>query len=359
MHVPWGWAKQRPHFLAEHLSDKFNIQVFYKKSYRQSNMNNNAVVGALDIEELFVLPKGNSFRMIGLLNRLLIKFQLRKRLKQYDIIWVGHPEMYTPIADSIPDSCTVVYDCMDDALEFPGVKENKSLMLQMKQAEGKLVGRSNYIICSAENLALKMQTRYGLSTTPRVVNNAINIREAQSSSISTQPKILSSGKKTKTITYVGTISEWFDFELLLKSLEVYPNIEYVLVGPKEVPVPQHDRIRYTGPVPHDQVFSVLQQADVLIMPFKLNELILSVNPVKLYEYIFMSKPVLAVRYPETEKFSEFIHLYNGDQEYISQLGNILESGCSAKRTEQENVAFAQNNTWKKRAEELNNIIGVN
>ena len=31
MHIPWGWIKQRPHFLAELLSIDFDVDVFYKK----------------------------------------------------------------------------------------------------------------------------------------------------------------------------------------------------------------------------------------------------------------------------------------------------------------------------------------
>ena len=32
MSVPWGWIKQRPHFLAEGLSKYCKVSVYYKKS---------------------------------------------------------------------------------------------------------------------------------------------------------------------------------------------------------------------------------------------------------------------------------------------------------------------------------------
>ncbi|MFR4697112.1 MAG: hypothetical protein ACLT8V_00275 [Streptococcus salivarius] len=40
-------------------------------------------------------------------------------------------------------------------------------------------------------------------------------------------------KKAKkyVLAYVGTISHWFDFDILLKSLKDFKNIEYRLIGP--------------------------------------------------------------------------------------------------------------------------------
>ena len=35
MHVPWGWIKQRPHFIAENLSKYYKVNVFYKKAYKK------------------------------------------------------------------------------------------------------------------------------------------------------------------------------------------------------------------------------------------------------------------------------------------------------------------------------------
>ena len=103
--------------------------------------------------------------------------------------------------------------------------------------------------------------------------------------------------------------------------------------------------------PHELVFSVMEQSDALIMPFVLNELILSVNPVKLYEYIYSGKPCLAPRYGESECFGDFVYLY----ESINHCQDIIKSligGKGAKHTEEECRAFALSNTWKERVEKI-------
>ena len=93
--------------------------------------------------------------------------------------------------------------------------------------------------------------------------------------------------------YVGTISEWFDFDLLISILDEYKTINAVLIGPSDVKIPKHDRIHYLGTVERKYIFNIMSHAWVLVMPFLINELVKSVNPVKLYEYIYMGKPIIA------------------------------------------------------------------
>ena len=42
----------------------------------------------------------------------------------------------------------------------------------------------------------------------------------------------------------------------------------------------------------------------MIMPFKLNELVKSVDPVKLYEYINYNKPIISIFYQEIKRYSQ-------------------------------------------------------
>lgn len=118
-----------------------------------------------------------------------------------------------------------------------------------------------------------------------------------------------------TFVYVGTIAAWFDFDSLLLMLSENPDANVVLIGPNEVEIPVHERIHYLGTVDRQYIFSFLDAADCLIMPFVVNELIRSVNPVKLYEYIYANKPVLAPAYEETYQFEPYIYLYSTAKEF--------------------------------------------
>ena len=104
-------------------------------------------------------------------------------------------------------------------------------------------------------------------------------------------------------------SEWLNIPLLIEALNLYNELTIYLVGPCDIKIPKHERLIIVGPVNHSLVFEFMKNADVLIMPFVVNELIKAVNPVKLYEYIYSCKPVISVYYAETEPFEPYIYLY--------------------------------------------------
>lgn len=65
MHVPWGWIKQRPHFLAEELSKSFSIDVYNHKPFRTSSLIKNS--SSVSIKRIVQLPLGR-FKTIRYLN---------------------------------------------------------------------------------------------------------------------------------------------------------------------------------------------------------------------------------------------------------------------------------------------------
>jgi len=113
------------------------------------------------------------------------------------------------------------------------------------------------------------------------------------------------------VGYFGTIAEWFDFSLLLKSLELFPNVEYYLWGPiSGIVPPEHPRIKIKGVVEHSKLGEAVADMDALIMPFKINDIIKDVDPVKLYEYVSMGKNIISVFYGEVMQFEPFVNFYN-------------------------------------------------
>ena len=100
----------------------------------------------------------------------------------------------------------------------------------------------------------------------------------------------------------------------------------------------------------------MEAADVLIMPFNLNELILSVNPVKLYEYVLSGKPCLAPKYGETEPFQDYVYLYYNKEDAINTITAILAGNLGTKKSKEDCTAFARQNTWEERGGVINNIL---
>lgn len=348
MHVPWGHIKQRPHFIVEYLRKYFKVNVFGLQhvSASQKTLVNNDVPDTVSVDTL------TAYNIPGFINNILARNRLRKYLKSSRVIWMTSPRLLGFVKPLLKKSHIVVYDCMDDALEFPDVKTDPKRQQKLFNLEQELCARADVIFCSSDFLRHKLIQRYG-TLRIKVVNNAVNLPQTDKPDAQLPDEIEKAftGEKKK-IVYIGTISEWFDFDLLMKSLNEFDDIEYLLFGYHDVTVPTHECIKYLGPIEHKLVFPVMERADVLIMPFVLNELILSVNPVKVYEYIFSGKPSLVKRYPETEKFSEYVSLYDADADYMAAIREIAANNFSGKQGRANCLEYVKHNTWENRIAEM-------
>ena len=355
----WGWAKQRPQFIAEGLSKFYNVLYVNQKSYRRNNFIKNSISNSEKINflQIFRFPYDNIF-FISLINKLIFNLVILFKIRKYNIIWITHPLMYSLAKLVIPKSKIVIYDCMDDHIEFPTIKKNKKIKDKLLILEKQLTKRANIIFATSEYLKNKINNRY-LNVKPiYIVNNAIskNILDIEKSEYIVKNIEHLKEIKLKKIVYTGTISEWLDFELIIKSLEKFDNIIYIFFGPSQVAIPNHSRIIDFGPINHNQIIHAMNIADILVMPFKKSELIYSVNPVKVYEYLVANKPILILKYDETIKFQDYAYLYNNESEYLTHIENLSTCKLKPKQEKVNCLRYVNQNTWDDRIEEIVSYI---
>lgn len=356
MNVPWGTIKQRPHFIAEYLSDDYDLEIVTVTNFSFRKMAKNKTDKKMKFSLIFRLPF-NRVSLIRSINKILIKLQVRYKLISKDYIWFTFPDQYNYIDKKSLVSLKSWYDCMDDYIEFPHIQKNLNLKKELELAEKNLIKTVSVVSFTSQTLKNKLMDRYfgdksnQLIKEPIIINNALNIREnfeLGNLHINNIENVFIEYNKYTKLTYIGAIAEWFDFDVVLKSLEEKNNIVYMLFGPKEVNIPSHPRIKYFGIVEHSRIYRIMELSDILIMPFKLTPLILSVNPVKAYEYIYSSKPVMLVKYMETEKFRDYVYLYETAEEYIKKITEIEKNNYEPKKTNKENIDYCNNNRWESR-----------
>jgi len=142
-------------------------------------------------------------------------------------------------------------------------------------------------------------------------------------------------------------------------LDKFTDLQILLFGPYYVLPPKHSRLIVFGQVEHKYIFKIMECSDAMIMPFLVNDLIKSVNPVKLYEYIYSCKPCISVYYEEVVKFKEFTYLYNNQRELVEMVGKLIIGKLQPKSNKTEISKFCIENTWEKRTEAIFNIIELN
>lgn len=349
MHVDWNWIKQRPHFIAEELGKNgFDVDVFfipYQKKFLVDNVAEN--VSLKPIKQL----RGRRFSIIRKMNSLLYRNIVKNALKtkDYDYVYITHPSMYVSHLNK-----KIIYDCMDDNAAFSmSDKKRKSIL----KTEKELIKNADIVLFSAEYLSKTVIERIGfVPRNYKIINNAIKLPDLSIS----EKQIIEKKRNDNNlvITYIGTVSNWFDLELLRNVQKIYSekNIIYNLYGPVDYNA-DFTGFNLKGPVPHERIFDAMLESDILIMPFVLNDLIKSVNPVKLYEYIYSGKPVISIEYAETMKFSNYIYLYKpGDTDsFINCLKEIATNNYEGKMPLNSAQKFVCDNTWTERG---NEIIGM-
>ena len=356
-HISWGWIKQRPQFLAEELASTCQVDVLYRESNRRGkNLNPCFINGNLSVrgfknypfERIQFIPPVVSHQI----NKWIWKLK-RIDICQYDYIWTTDPTLWWLFKDSIDKSKTrVIYDCMDDNIAFPYMDKYPKFKEFYMKRESELISSADYVFCSAQALTKKLIDRYGINREYVIVNNAIT------DVITTYSDSIEDIKLPEnSLTYIGTISEWFDFENTLRVLEDFPELNVVLYGPIRMPEPpQHPRLHFMGLTDHKNILAIMKQSSALFMPFVVNELIESVNPVKLYEYIYSGKPVLASKYSETEQFKEYVTLYSNYEEFRSFVSERVLTNVEMNVPKMK--SFAMSNTWKGRANQILTVIGA-
>lgn len=341
--ISWNWIKQRPQFIAEALSVDYEV-LFVDNSGQADKIKQS------DCNIHFMRPWRmllERYSLIKKLNLFLYKIYLKTIVGSYDILWISSPTEYAMAALSVKNNhAKVVYDCMDDHLAF---SKASHILDRIKYIESYIYLNADIVFCSAEYLSEKIQKRYGKKNIT-IVNNALSVvPNYDGKTIELSDKFSDFNTSSKRLTYVGTVADWMNVDLIKRITEEISDIEIFFFGPcgdkmrKALTMPH---VHLMGAIPHAQVSTVLQMSDALIMPFKLNELILSVNPVKLYEYIASGKPCIAPLYGESKQFENYAYLYSSEKECIDLLKGI--GYLKAKENKEACVQYAEQNTWASR-----------
>lgn len=341
-HVDWNWIKQRPHFLAEGLAEFFDISVFYTFQNRNRKNLQKRSVDEQNIHPLYSIPMARRIKPLGVINRVFMRAQLNRSIQQVKqgYIYLTYPTQLEVLPKRF--SGKIIYDCMDDHVAMAPLFYKDT----MREFERQLIAQATVVLVSSENLRRVLMERYGEDIAPKLhlIRNGYN-----GSVLAEQVRPAQGGDFT--LCYVGTVGKWFNFEFITRSLQDIPGLRYKIIGPMEVEVPQSERIEYTGTVEHCRLYDEVKDSDALMMPFLLNDIVLSVDPVKLYEYINYNKNILCVRYPEVERFDHFVYFYDDYESFLLQIQNMMGNN-TVKYSIQERNDFLQKNNWESRVEQI-------
>ena len=109
-------------------------------------------------------------------------------------------------------------------------------------------------------------------------------------------------------------------------------------------------VQMTGEVPYDTLPYWVHGFDVGLLPFRVTDLTLATNPVKVYEYLAVGLPVVCMDLPEIAQFEGLVRIAGDAASFIAAVRAALDESPDAQQGMRQ--AFAASQTWERRADAL-------
>jgi glycosyltransferase involved in cell wall biosynthesis len=313
-------------------------------------------------ENLFVvspppsLPFGSKYRIINKINQFFLSLTLKRVISNFQ----GELELYSFLPNSVDllnsiDFKKIYYDCVDDHASFTGLINP----LVMNQMEKELMEKADVSFATANQL---LEDRKSWSANFHLVPNGAEYEHFAS----VQKEKLPLPSEMKEINrpivgFYGGISDWIDLDIIGDTALQLPNCSFVLVGPVDTNIDRFKTIPnifFLGSKQYNQLPSFLQTFDLCLIPFKINKLTKSVNPIKMYEYLSAGKPVISTPLPEVVNYKDIINIVTNSKEMTATVNHMLDDMERANSPEEvkKRQDVGKENSWDARWRKILSLI---
>lgn len=285
----------------------------------------------------FIIENSLKFGLPSVLN-----FLKRNNFQEVDVLILSHillGEVFDKVKAKVK-----IYRITDDITCFPTIPP------RIKEYENKIISTADIVITTSLNLfeRIKEIRPNDLYYIPNGVD--FDFFQMSENIFPVEYKHIPSPR----IIYVGAIDTWFDIDLVYFLTKELKNYSFVIIGPARInlnKLQECKNVYILGERNYNNIPKYLKNSQCGIIPFKNIELIQSVSPIKLYEYFSCGLPVVATASQELRKINSPALLSSTYEEFKNNIISALSITNKIKFIE-----FAKENSWRKRFEEINNII---
>ena len=357
--VDWDFLWQRPQQLITRLAKSHRI-LFVDPPYSLNRLKGLRDEGIRDlapnIHRCTPPPTPPLKNMVPSLNRLAYRIVAR-RVSEYaqhlgfsdPVLWINQPQAGALIGCF--QERMVCYDCMDDHESFSGFAR-KSVIRDM---ETEVFERADIVLTLSPALHEK-------ASQVCAKDRVFLVRDGGDPSHFTEDGPLSQELREEgrpLIGFAGAIYEWVDIELLMNVATNHPEWTLVLIGPVKAKKDQArleslPNIRLLGRRPYSELPDLIRCLDVCLLPFIQNQHIDHSDPIILYDYLALGKPVVSTDFPAARSFGGDV-LIGLDAEHFSlQIATALSDNTPVLARARRNRILAH--SWDQRASQIQKIL---
>ena len=166
---------------------------------------------------------------------------------------------------------------------------------------------------------------------------------------------------TPVIVYTGHIDIRLDYDLVRAILARHPDKTLLMVGPHSISKELYDELKaypnmlFVGAKRLSELPAYLYHSHCAIIPFKCDELTMSIYPLKVNEYLAAGLPVVSTSFSEDIRaFGDVVEIGASEAEFCDKItamiGNDHEDVRSAR------IKVASGNNWENRAQRFWEIV---
>jgi hypothetical protein len=316
------------------------------------------------ITSMPIVHRTDRISLFRRINDIIIIAWSRLVLKRYHIthpVILLYDPRFSPVIGKLGEML-VWYEFIDDRLGFSEVpswiKENIETVLV----------EADLVTASSAKLYHMAESQRRKKNTVFLVGNGVDYDHFAASRhdiVVDNDDVLAEIRKLNhpIVGYVGSVGEWFDFELIEKIAVRFPSIFILIIGfifPKLMKrvqsiMHQYPNVRFLGRKAYSKLAVYLNAFTASIIPFKIYNLTESVNPTKFYEYCVTGKPIITTALPELEKYQDVISYAQNHEEFLDSLESIIELK-TIKQDEDQLRSIAKENLWDNKVQTIMSIL---
>ncbi|MEO7092753.1 MAG: glycosyltransferase [Polyangiales bacterium] len=295
------------------------------------------------------LPHSSVARAINrqVLRATIRGLRMRLGIKDFQL-WTFLPNTADYVG-TLGESLSVYY-CVDEWSMFSYLDKQQTVA-----AEHELLDRVDAVFAINHALAdAKRERNEATYVSPHGVDHAQFARALDDATV--VPADIASLPHPR-IGFYGTLQTWVDFELIAHVARHRPGWQIILIGQQLADVSalrELPNVHLLGQKRHDELPAYCKGFDVGMIPYRIDERMAFVNPLKLREYLSAGLPVVSTAVPEVKRYQSMCEIANTPDEFIAAIERVLAGATPQARGARS--AAMKNETWAARVADVTRTV---
>ena len=243
-----------------------------------------------------------------------------------------------------------VYYCVDEWSTFTALDAQATIA-----AEKRLLAKVDVTFCTSQAL---VDSKSKLSKVTQFAPHGVNFASfARAMDEDLEIPADLAAIPTPRLGFFGTLRDLIDYQLIEGMARARPDVHIALIGQKHVDLSVLEslpNVHFLGQKKHDELAAYCKGFDVGWIPYRIDDNVKFINPLKLREYLSAGVPVISTSMPEVLPFKHLAYIADTAEETSIAFDLALGEGspddrkarCESMRTE----------TWPARVSQIASTV---